>query len=194
MRNLGACHLGENAARQGFVSGSDGRSGMTAWREIIARPLGAAAVCSLLVWPAWLLGDEAARALRWLVDRAVSRSDVLFSLTGSDAGFHAVASARAWGSWIVYGLATGLAAMLVTRWLAGRALSWLSVALVLAIWLGIRLVWDWDADDRFLLARSRSQMSAYSPWPYAGSLGFFVGFSAALVLAATPWRYRPPML
>jgi hypothetical protein len=167
---------------------------MTAWREIIARPLGAAAVCSLLVWPAWLLGDEAARALRWLVDRAVSRSDVLFSLTGSDAGFHAIASARAWGSWIVYGLATGLAAMLVTRWLAGRALSWLSVALVLAIWLGIRLVWDWDADDRFLLARSRSQMSAYSPWPCAGSPGFFVGFSAALVLAATPWRYRSPML
>src|SRR5260370_39708598 len=106
-----------------------GRSGMTAWREIIARPLGAAAVCSLLVWPACLLGDEAARAFRWLVDRAVRRSDVLFSLTGSDAGFHAIASARAWGSWIVYGLATGLAAMLVTRWLAGRAPSWLSVAL-----------------------------------------------------------------
>jgi hypothetical protein len=37
-------------------------------------------------------------------------------------------------------------------------------------------------------------MSAYSPWPYAGSLGFFVGFSAALVLAATPWRYKPPTL
>jgi hypothetical protein len=159
---------------------------MTAWREIIAHPLGAAAVCGLLVWPAWLLGDEAARALRWLVDRAASRSDVLFSLTGS--------SARAWGSWIVYGLATGLAAMLVTRWLAGRALSWLSVALVLAIWLGIRLVWDWDADDSFLLAGSRSRIAAYSPGPYDGSLGFFVGFSAALVLAATPWRYKPPTL
>jgi len=85
--------------------------------------------------------------------------------------------------------------MLVTRWLAGRALSWLSIALVLGIWLGIRLVWDWDADDTFLLAGSRSRMvgyspgaAAYSPGPYAGSLGFFVGFSAALVIAATPWR------
>jgi hypothetical protein len=138
-----------------------------------------------------LLGDEAARALRWLVDRIVSRSDVLFSLTDSDAGFHAIASGRPWGSWLVYGLATGLAAMLVTRWLAGRALSWVSVALVLAIWLGIRLVWDWDADDGFSLAGSRSRMAAYSPGPYDGSLGFFVGFSAALVLAATSWRYKP---
>jgi hypothetical protein len=165
---------------------------MTPWREIIARPFGAAAVCSLLVWPAWVLGDEVARWFRWLVDRVVSRTDSLFSVAMSDAGFYAIASGRAWGSWIVYGLATGLAAMLITRWLAGRALSWLSVALVLAIWLGIRLVWDWDADDSFLLARSRSRMSAYSPSPYAGSLGFFVGFSAALVLAATPWRYKPP--
>jgi hypothetical protein len=164
---------------------------MTPWREIIGRPLGAAAVCSLLVWPAWLLGDEAARWFRWLVDRIVSRSDFLFSLTSSDAGFYAIASGRAWGSWIVYGLATGFAAMLVTRWLAGRALSWLSVALVLAIWFSIRLVWDWDADDTFLLAGSRSRMARYSPGPYAGSLGFFVGFSAALVLAATPWRREP---
>src|SRR5215470_7626175 len=105
---------------------------------VIARPLGAAALCSLLVWPAWLLGDEAARWFRWLVDRVVSRSDVLFSFAMSDTGFYAVASGRAWGSWIVYGLVAGLAAMLVTRWLAGRALSWLSVALVLAIWLPIR--------------------------------------------------------
>jgi len=171
---------------------------MMAWREIIARPLGAAAVCSLLVWPAWLLGDEAARWFRWLVDRVVSRSDVLFSLATSDAGFYAIASGRAWGSWIVYGLVAGLAAMLVTRWLAGRALSWLSVALVLAIWLGIRLVWDWDADDSFLLAGSRSRMvgyspgsAAYSPGPYDGSLGFFIGFSLALVLAATRWRREP---
>jgi hypothetical protein len=168
---------------------------MTAWRELIARPLGAAALCSLLVAPAWLLGDEAARWSRWLVDRVVSRSDFLFSVAMSDAGFYAIASGRAWGSWIVYGLVVGLAAMLVTRWLAGRALSWLSVALVLAIWLGIRLVWDWDADDSFLLAGSRSRMvgyspgsASYSPGPYDGSLGFFVGFSAALVLAATPWR------
>jgi hypothetical protein len=164
---------------------------MTPWRETIARPLGAAAVCSLLVWPAWLLGDEAARWFRWLVDRVVSSSDFLFSLTNSDAGFYAIASGRAWGSWIVYGLATGLAAMLVTRWLAGRALSWLSVALVLAIWSGIRLVWDWDSDDRFLLAGSRSRIAAYSPGPYDGSLGFFVGFSVALVVAATPWRREP---
>src|SRR5215470_1909497 len=155
---------------------------------VIARPLGAAALCSLLVWPAWLLGDEAARWFRWLVDRVVSRSDVLFSFAMSDTGFYAVASGRAWGSWIVYGLVAGLAAMLVTRWLAGQALSWLSIALVLAIWLGIRLVWDWDVDDSFLLAGSRSRVAAYSPGPYAGSLGFFVGFSAALVLAATPWR------
>jgi hypothetical protein len=171
---------------------------MTAWREVIARPFGAAALCSLLVLPAWVLGDEAARAFRWLVDRVVSRSDSLFSVAMSDAGFYAIASGRAWGSFIVYGLATGLAAMLVTRWLAGRALSWLSVALVLAIWLGIRLVWNWDADDNFLLAGSRSWMvgyspgsAAYLPGPYDGSLGFFVGFSAALVLAATPWRREP---
>jgi hypothetical protein len=182
--------------RKGFLSG--GASRMMTWREIIARPLGAAAVCSLLVWPAWVLGDEAARWFRWLVDRVVSRSDVLFSLATSDAGFYAIASGRAWASWIAYGLVAGLAAMLVTRWLAGRALSWLSVALVLAIWLGIRLVWDWDADDSFLLAGSRSRMAAYSPGsagyspgPYDGSLGFFVGFSAALVLAATPWRSKP---
>jgi len=163
---------------------------MTAWREVIARPLGAAAICSLLVWPAWLLGDEAARAFRWLFDRVVSSSDFLFALTRSDAGFYAIASGRAWGSSIVYGFATGLAAMLVTRWLAGRALPWLSLALVLAIWLGIRLLfWDWDADDGFLLARSRQiSGAAYSPWPYAGSLGFFIGFCVALVLAATPWR------
>jgi len=174
---------------------------MTRWREIVARPLGAAALCSLLVWPAWLLGDEAARWFRWLVDRVVSRSDFLFSLTSSDAGFHGIASGRAWGSWVVYGLATGFAAMLVTRWLAGRALSWLSIALVLAIWLGIRLVWDWDADDNFLLAGSRSRMvgyspgsAAYSPGPYDGSLGFLIGFSAALVLAATPWRCKPRMM
>src|SRR5262245_43827032 len=102
------------------------------------------------------------------------------------------------GSWIVYGLVAGLTAMLVTRWLAGRALSWLSVALALAIWLGIRLVWDWDADDSFLLAGSRSRMvgyspgsAAYSPGPYDGSLGFLIGFSVALVLAATPWRHEP---
>lgn len=171
---------------------------MTRWREIIGRPLAAAALCSLLVWPAWLLGDEAARWFRWLIDRVVSRSDVLFSFAMSDVGFYAIASARAWGSWIVYGLVAGLTAMLVTRWLAGRALSWLSVALVLAIWLGIRLVWDWDADDSFLLAGSRSRMvayspgsAAYSPGPYHGSLGFFVGFSAALMLAATPWRREP---
>jgi hypothetical protein len=167
---------------------------MTAWREVIARPLGAAAVCSLLVWPAWFLGDEAARWFRWLVDRVVSRSDFIFSLTSSDAGFYAIASGRAWGSWIVYGLATGLAAMLVTRWLAGQALSWLSVALVLAIWSGIRMVWDWDADDRFLLAGSRSRIAVYSPGLCDGSLGFFVGFSAALVLAATPWRREPRMM
>ena len=165
-----------------------------AWREVIARPLVAAAVCSLLVWPAWLLGDEAARAFRWVVDRGVSWSDSLFSVAMTDAGFYAIASGRAWGSWIVYGLATGLAAMLVTRWLAARALSWLSVALVLAIWSGIRLVWDWDADDSFLLAGSRSRIAAYSPGRYDGSLGFFAGFSAALVLAATPWRYKPPVL
>src|SRR5262245_20451074 len=97
--------------RKGFLSG--GASQMMAWREIIARPLGAAAVCSLLVWPAWLLGDEAARWFRWLVDRVVSRSDVLFSLATSDAGFYAIASGRAWGSWIAYGLVAGLAAMLV---------------------------------------------------------------------------------
>jgi len=171
---------------------------MAAWREIIARPLGAAALCSLLVAPAWLLGDEAARWSRWLVDRVVSRSDYLFSMAMSDTGFCAISFGRAWGSWIVYGLVAGLAAMLVTRWLAGRALSWLSVALVLAIWLGIRLVWDWDADDSFLLAGSRSRMvgyspgsAAYAPGPYDGSLGFFVGFFVALVLAATPWRREP---
>ena len=176
-----------------------GEGEMTAWREVIARPVGAAALCGLLVWPSWLLGDEAARWFRWLVDRAVSRSEFLFSLAMSDAGFYAISSGRAWGSWIVYGLVAGLAAMLVTRWLAGRALSWLSVALVLAIWLGIRLVWDWDADDSFLLAGSRSRMAAYlpgsaaySPGRYDGSLGFFVGFSAALMLAATPWRRKPP--
>jgi hypothetical protein len=169
-----------------------------AWREVIARPFGAAALCSLLAWPSWLLGDEAARLLRWFVDRAVSRSEFLFSLAMSDAGFYAIAAGRAWGSWIVYGLVAGLAAMLVTRWLAGRALSWLSVALVLAIWVGIRLVWDWDADDNFVLAGSRSRMvgyspgsAGYSPGPYDGSLGFLIGFAAALVLAATPWRREP---
>jgi len=142
---------------------------------------------------AWLLGDEAARWFRWLVDRVVSRSDSLFSVAMSDAG--SMRSHRG-------GL--GLLDRVRARdrlcghaghpMVGGRALSWLSVALVLTIWLGIRLVWT---GMRMIASCSPDLALGWRPIrqrPYAGSLGFFVGFSAALVLAATPWRYKPPTL
>jgi len=151
-------------------------------------------LCSLLALPARLIGDETARAFRRLVDWLVSWSDVVFSVvTRSDAAADAVRSGRAWGAWIVYGLVTGIAAMLVTRWLAGRALPWRSVATVLTVWAGVRLlVWNWDGDLQFALTDFRigGPPSRLGPWPYAGSFGFLAGFAAGLVLAATPWRAK----
>jgi len=147
-----------------------------------------------LVWPAWLLGDEAARWFRWLVDRVVSRSDSLFSVAMSDAG-----SMRCIGAGL--GLLDRVRARdrllrpcWFTRWLAGRALSWLSVALGAYHLVGIRLVWDWDADDSFLLARSRSRWRPIRQRLTPARSAFSSVFSAALVLAATPWRYKPPTL
>jgi len=165
---------------------------MHVMRDIAGRPLVAAALCSVLALPARLFGDEAARAFRRAVDWTVSWSDSLFALvTRSDAAYEAVRSAQAWGAWIVYGLVTAVVAMLVTRWLAGRPLPWTSVAIVVVLWMAVRgLVWNWDGDLQFWLTPVQlgGPPVTQGPWPYAGTVGFFAGFAAGLVLAATPWR------
>jgi hypothetical protein len=165
------------------------------WRESIARPLPASVLCSVMALPARLPGEEAARAFRRLLDWAFSRSDLLFDLVArSGTAAEAVRSGRAWSAWIVYGLVTGLAAMLATRWLAGRALPWMSIAIVLGLWIGVRLlVWNWDGSLQFALTEFRldGPPVVWGPWPYAGSIGFLCGFAVGLVLAATPWRVSP---
>jgi hypothetical protein len=164
---------------------------MQAVRDIAARPLVAAGLCSLLALPARAVGHEAAQAFRRVVDRIVSWSDTLFALVArSDAAFEAVRQIQAWGAWVVYGLVSAALAMLVTRWLAGRPLPWASVAIVLLVWIGVRaFVWDWDDDLRFALTRFRVDAPmTYGPWPHAGTAGFFAGFAAGLVLVAMPWR------
>jgi hypothetical protein len=83
--------------------------------------------------------------------------------------------------------------MMVTRWLAGRPLPWTSIANVLALWIAVRAVaWNWDGDLQFALTPPRldGAPATWGPWPYAGTVGFFAGFAAGLVLAATPWRVR----
>lgn len=168
---------------------------MRAVRDIAGRPLVAAAVCSLLALPARLIGDEAARAFRRAIDHIVSWSDSLFALVArSEAAYDAVREAQAWGAWIVYGLVTAVVAMLMARWLAGRPLPWASIAVVLVVWMGVRgLVWNWDGDLQFALTPIQigGAPATWGPWPYAGTIGFFAGFAAGLVLVAMPWRARP---
>jgi hypothetical protein len=164
---------------------------MDAVREILSRPLAAAAMCALLTLPARLPGDEAARAFRRLIDLAISRSDLVFGLvTRSDLAYAVARHGQAWGAWIVYGLVTGLIAMGATRLLAGRAQAWSVVALVLGVWALVRLVWNWDLALQFALTPvlPGGPPARYGPWPYAGSLGYLAGFALGLVLAAAPWR------
>src|SRR5262245_15366216 len=141
-------------------------------RTAIARPLPAAILCSLLVLPARLLGWEAANGFRRLVDLAVSRSDALLGdVAESVVAADAVRAGQAWGAWAVHGLVTALAAVLATRWAAGRALPWASLAVVLGVWIGVRaLVWNWDGELRFALTGLRlgGPPVVWGAWPYAG--------------------------
>ena len=165
---------------------------MSTWRQFIERPLAAAIVCSLLVLPARAIGHEAAQAFRRLFNHVVSKSDTLFALaTQSKATADAFRSGQAWGAWIVYGFVAGVIAMLVTRNLVGRALQWSIPAFVLAVWIGVYfLVWNWDGELKFILTNFKvgGPGAISGPWPFGGSVGFFSGFVAGLILAATPWR------
>ena len=162
--------------------------------KAVQNPYVAAAVCSALAFPARPFGHEAAQASRRSVDYLVSRSDVLFDwVTRSDAAADAVRAGQAWGAWIIYGLITGLIAMFITRWLAGRPLSWRSIFIILAVWITIRaFFWNWDNDLQFRLTEISLAHgnTAYGPWPYAGWVGFFIGFALGIILAATPWRSK----
>lgn len=157
----------------------------------MAKPLVAGVVCSLLVFPARAIGQELAQAFRRSVDRVVSQSDTLFELVvRSDIAADIVRIIQAWGSWILYGFVAALIAMWITRWLAARPLPWTSIGLVAVIWLAIYLfVWKWDGEIFFNLSDLQPAGSGpvWGPWPYAGSVGFFVGLIAGLALAAKPW-------
>lgn len=162
------------------------------WRDWLAQPLVAGLICSVLVLPARALGHETAQAFRRAVDHVVSRSDTLFAFVAqSDGNAELVRGAQAWGAWVIYGLVAGAIAMLVTRWIAGRALPWISVGVVCAIWLAVyAFVWNWNVELRFSLgdfAFDSGQLT-FGPWPYAAFWGFFGGLVPALILAASPWR------
>ena len=142
--------------------------------------------------PAHPVGQEIAQGFRRLVDFIVSKNDILFELVSrsSDAA-DMVHSSQAWGAWIIYGLITALIAMTITRWLAKSPLSWITIAVVGSIWIGIYLsIWNWDNQLQFALSEFNSNNSGqtYCPWPFGGSFGFFGGFIIGLVLVATPWR------
>ncbi len=160
------------------------------WRERLGNPVVAGLVCSALLFPAHALGQEAAQALRRAIDHVVSRSDTLFAwATEADANADLVRSVQAWGAWILCGLIAGAVAMVLTRWLAGRALGWVSIAVVGAAWLAVyALVWDWTGELRFLRGGSLAEGMRSGPWPYAGFWGFFAGLIPALIVAASPWR------
>jgi len=151
-------------------------------------------VCSILVLPARFAGEEVAQLFRRLFDHLVSNSDILFDLVrGSKQASDMLLVGQAWGTWILFGLFTALIAVLVTRWLAGKSLPWSSVVLVSFIWLVIYLrYWNWDGELLFYQGAFLPDAPNYGfgPLPYGGSFGFFGGFIAGLVLAATPWRAK----
>ena len=151
-------------------------------------------LAGLLVLPARAAGHEAAQAFRRLVDMIVSKSDFLFELvTKSETAADNVRSVQAWGAWIIYGLVAALLAVLITRWLTKKPMSWLSIAIVLVIWIAIYLlVWNWDSELRFNLHQFRlgELGTQWGAWPHASPYGYFGGFAVALILTAMPWRKR----
>ncbi len=163
------------------------------FRKYINYPWIAGVMCSLLVFITRPLGEELGQAFRRLVDHIVSRSDYLFEYAASSniaaTNIHAI---QAWGAWIIFGFVSAYFAMLITRWLARSPISWGAVFIVLVLWLALYLlVWNWDADMQFPLARAASGVGqVWGPWPSAGSFGYFGGMFFGLVLAATPWRAR----
>ncbi len=149
-------------------------------------------MCGALVLPTHFLGQEFAQGFRRLVDFIVSKNDAMFELVSSSSyAADTVRSIQAWGAWVIYGFIAAIIAMAITRWLAKSPLNWITIVLVITVWIGIYLtIWNWDNQLQFASSefQSGNLKQTYGPWPYAGSFGFFGGFIVGLILAATPWR------
>lgn len=146
-------------------------------------PVSQAALCSILVAPAMLVGDEVARLWRRAVDTIVSRHLELFSSIWPDLWLP-VTRISAWGAWIIVGLVAGLLALGGARLILRRPVSqpWAVIGAVLLVWSLVRLtVFDWTVMHRFQVAPLRlGQPMQLAPRPITGTVGFLAGLALGL--------------